>query len=523
MIPVIDLFAGPGGLGEGFSAFRSAGKQRFKVVLSIEKDPSARETLRLRSFVRSFSSRPPEEYYQFLRGEITLDELYLRYPTAAFKANEEAWLAVLGDPKQNTSAEIDARIEKALNHASDWILIGGPPCQAYSLVGRSRMAQERDKLEKDPRHFLYKEYLRILAVHRPPVFVMENVKGILSSKVEGSLIINRILSDLREPSESYGFENNSTPRKRTSYELFPCANYGNSPFSGNLFEEVGANPSGYVICAEKHGIPQARHRLILLGIRSDLKVVPEALPLSKKPVSMWKAIEDLPKLRSKLSKQEDSGEKWAAAVKQFGEVGFLSGDGIELDVWRAVRKFRRKLNENLTSGGEFISGEDEPEWQHSWFHDPRLHGTCNHSTRAHIVEDLWRYFYAACFAKVHQKSPLLTELPIQLLPKHKNATRLDEEEDVDFADRFRVQVKNRPSTTVTSHIAKDGHYFIHPDPLQCRSLTVREAARLQTFPDNYVFLGPRTSQYTQVGNAVPPLLARRLAKIVHRVISRSKR
>jgi len=154
-----------------------------------------------------------------------------------------------------------------------------------------------------------------------------------------------------------------------------------------------------------------------------------------------------------------------------------------------------------------------PQKYSDWYIDDVLGGICNHESRAHIRDDLHRYFFAAMFAKLNRRSPYLNEFPIELLPKHKNAS-----EGKKFTDRFRVQVRGKPSTTVVSHISQDGHYYIHYDPAQCRSLTVREAARLQTFPDNYFFEGPRTQQYIQVGNAVPPLLAYQIAQIVAEVI-----
>ena len=135
-----------------------------------------------------------------------------------------------------------------------------------------------------------------------------------------------------------------------------------------------------------------------------------------------------------------------------------------------------------------------------------------------MATDLHRYMFVSSFAQAHGSSPTLADFPRELLPEHKNVDTGRKGQI--FADRFRVQLPDSPSTTITSHISKDGHYYIHYDPAQCRSLTVREAARLQTFPDNYKFEGARTHQYHQVGNAVPPLLAKKIAEIIWRVLEK---
>lgn len=143
-----------------------------------------------------------------------------------------------------------------------------------------------------------------------------------------------------------------------------------------------------------------------------------------------------------------------------------------------------------------------------WVERPELRAIAQHETRGHMASDLGRYLFAAVFGEVHGYGPKAGNFPLVLSPDHRNWL------SGVFNDRFRVQLAHDASTTVTSHISKDGHYFIHPDPVQCRSLTVREAARLQTFPDDYLFLGNRTQQYVQVGNAVPPFLARQIAALV---------
>lgn len=500
--PIIDLFAGPGGLGEGFSShLTDSGERVFKIALSVEKDAHAHRTLELRAFTREFPVGDiPPDYYQFLEGKITRHELFRRHKNAAERASREAWKTELGDDTPNST--IDLRIKAAIGNRVRWVLIGGPPCQAYSLVGRSRIIGEkgRDAYDADHRHELYRHYLRILAVHRPPVFVMENVKGLLSAKVKEERIFERILADLKNPMAAMP---ELKLRDGIEYRLVPiCAAQG-------PLEKF--NPEDFIVRAEDFRIPQARHRLIVLGIRTDLNAAPSPLFRGER-VSVSQAIGDLPRLRSGLSKGVDSLEAWRSAIRDLETAAWMLNDELEEDLKISLTTNLRRLGGSLERGAGFVPTVTVPAYHADWYCDPKLLGVCNHESRGHIVKDLHRYFFAAVFARKHGRSPLLQDFPKALLPNHENVTAALK--DTKFNDRFRVQVAGRPSTTVVSHIAKDGHYFIHYDCTQCRSLTVREAARLQTFPDNYFFEGPRTEQYKQVGNAVPPLLARQIARIV---------
>lgn len=513
-IPIIDLFAGPGGLGEGFSSVVDRQNRRvFKVALSIENDVFAHQTLTLRSFLRQFPhKRLPSQYYQFLKGEITIGDLYDLYPDHAEAAVKEAWRFTLGEP--HTLDEIDKRITKVLNGRKNFVLIGGPPCQAYSLVGRARR-QQKNLNQEDKRVYLYREYYRILAVHRPAIFVMENVKGILSSKVENDNLFAQIIDDLKDPIKAYK-KLRGEEIKRKSHIDYKIYSLVKSPSYQDLFQnELYFKPQDYVIRAEDYGIPQTRHRVILIGVRSDLEVVPGLLTPLMSSIPVEEVINGLPAVRSGLSKIKDSPQSWLSTLQELK----YSNDLYEVE--EVVRKEMLKSIRNASApennrGGLYVEQKVSSGYLSEWFVDSRMGGANNHETRSHIKEDLYRYLFASCFAKVYGRSPKLADFPKFLFPKHLNIDMGVSENK--FADRFRVQLYGKPSKTVTSHISKDGHYFIHPDPLQCRSMTVREAARIQTFPDNYFFCGPRTQQYHQVGNAVPPYLAHQIAKIVFNIL-----
>jgi DNA (cytosine-5)-methyltransferase 1 len=516
MIPIIDIFAGPGGLGEGFSSLLNDANQRvFKIKLSIEKESHAHRTLQLRAcFSQIEFAQVPDEYYEVLKIERTIESLFDSFPKQAAKAKAEAIQATLGAESWEMIAD---KIESALSGERDWLLIGGPPCQAYSLMGRSRNKnKEGYEPLKDEKHFLYQEYLRIIANFWPAVFVMENVKGLLSSKPDpkDDPIFARILSDLTSPADA---ESSSITRSKRQhrYKLFSL-----SP------RRTEDQPAGrdFVLRAEEHGVPQARHRVIIVGVRDDFTDV-APMPLASCPtVPISSVLKQMPKLRSGVTEVKDNDEAWLHAFSAIEERRWFRS--IESHSPEGVFEVALDSSRNLSvppsgRGGEYVVCVPRVGHRPDWFLDSRLKGVCNHSSRAHITKDLYRYFYAACFAAIQGFSPKLADFPTDLLPAHKNVADAIVEQNM-FLDRFRVQPWTRPSTTVTSHISKDGHYYIHPDPKQARSLTVREAARLQSFPDNYLFTGPRTAQYIQVGNAVPPLLAHQIARSVAALFSARK-
>lgn len=510
-IPVIDLFAGPGGLSEGFASYEVAGHHPFDISLSVEMDPEAHRTLKLRSFLRRFPLNdildPYAEFLKTTRTDADQASLYSRFPSQSQEASNEALCLELGSDGPADRA-FALEVGKRIRDRKAWVLIGGPPCQAYSLVGRARRSKEdRTLFEADKKHRLYKHYLRILAEFRPPVFVMENVKGMLSSTLKGHRILEQMLEDLQQPSGRHGIK----------YRLLPFVET-----AGRLYPNMGVSGEEFIIRCEEYGIPQARHRVIILGIDDRLDATPRLL--DRKPqVTLREVIGDCPPLRSGVSRSDDTAENWADAIRAIRECRFDST--MEQIMASALGGLRTDC-----STGEGISrySSGRPsvlvsQWYRRW----QLGLLVNHETRRHIPADLRRYFFAACFAEATLKSgksrsPKLGDFPGELLPKHKNIDKEAPDNSV-FSDRFRVQTWDRPATTVTAHIAKDGHYFIHPDPTQCRSLTVREAARVQTFPDDYAFLGTRTGQYRQVGNAVPPLLAVRLAETVHDILLQAGR
>jgi DNA (cytosine-5)-methyltransferase 1 len=631
---IIDVFAGPGGLGEGFSAYKDEdGNFPFQIKISVEMEQYAHKTLRLRAFTRYFTHNNmdlPNIYFDYIAGKNKLLGKLLEFRTwvenektvtendnndwavispelycpddfkEAKSQYEEEWECILLAIQQAIlearrmtlgpdKKDIHKAIKEKITPKTPTILIGGPPCQAFSTVGRSRrkghvtnnVATNTDEpavwdQDNDGRTWLYKEYIKIIHSFKPEIFVMENVKGMLSAKVDGEngekvFVWKQIFADLNKPSNVVGRKSS-----KLEYDIYSLAT--DVKFTGNPDDLNEINGADFVLNSKHYGIPQARERVILLGVRKNIsKKLGGSFSAmltkicTKQQTHVSDAIGDLPVLRSGVGRKEHEYNGIDApkqsSVKAVDELEFWNNE-LKTKLNTAVKRLKKSTNNhqkkvwdilNLSYKGHrrlsktsrshidvlnrgFESTNDSIK-KFTEFPYCRLVNECqgrsrlihveqlnkwykpnnnemlvlNHETRNHMDSDLCRYIYSASYSlivpeKGERINPRLPELvEAGLDPKgHKNRES--------FIDRFRTQIWDRPATTITSHISKDGHYFIHPDPSQMRSFTVREAARIQTFPDNYFFDGPRTAQFIQVGNAVPPLLANKIAKIIYIIL-----
>ena len=381
----IDLFAGCGGLSEGFY------RKGYKALLHLEIAPAACKTLKTRMKHYTYSNDEIEN--AVLCADITSDGII---------------------------EEIDSRIHEKVD-----LIIGGPPCQAFSSAGR---AQSPDSMNSDPRNYLFENYLQILNHIRPKMFIFENVKGILSAKPKGVRIFDTIV---REMGKTY-----------------------------NIVDD----PTILLLNAADYGVPQIRKRVIIIGIRKDINYI-----------DIKDVYADIIKTHSDIDDRLPNYITVGEAILDLPKLN--PGEGVEKqDILKP-----RKMNDYLKR----ISSPTSPIY--------------NHVARKH--NDLDRERYRILSANKNWQLKDLQKIRPDLIhhdPKH-------------FGNRYTVQESNKPGKTVVAHLYKDGNLFIHPDSEQARTFTVREAARIQSFPDDFVFEGSRTEQYRQVGNAVPPLMAEAFA------------
>ena len=440
----IDLFAGCGGLSEGF---KQAG---FNVIAQVEMDKWACETLKTRYLYHHLMQIGRRHLYQkFLKEEISHDSMLGKFPEIEGSIYHTVIQSEFGRESINEILEKIERAMKFYNAQKIHVIIGGPPCQPYSIIGRSR---DPDRMMLDSRHFLYEYYLRILENLQPDFFVFENVPGLITANAAGEEMFHKILDD---------FSAISPP-----YEVAPSLG------------EFRENPWNYVLDSAHFGVPQRRKRIFLIGYKREL--------IDKGPTihTIFQRIQ-----RAGLRHTKNRGV--LTVTDAIGDLPSLKpGEGA--DSW-------------YMPYNSYDNGHELTEYQIRMRRNSP--GILNHRARTHMKSDLERYKYFIEKHKNGNHSVTIKDLKEEqpgLMPKHKN---LD-----GFLDRFKVQWWNRPSSTITAHICKDGHYYIHPDISQCRSFTVREAARCQSFPDNFKFEGPRTEQFKQVGNAVPLLLANVIAR-----------
>lgn len=412
MINVLDLFAGAGGLSEGFY------NEGFNIVSHVEMDPQACDTLRTREAYRYLKKNNIEDYYKYLDAKITREELYNLIPQMELNRVINAEIS----PKTLKAIfeKIDTQLKKEKKKEID-VLIGGPPCQAYSMIGRNR---DPNRMVNDPRNFLYRYYGRFLKYYKPKVFLFENVPGILSA--------------------------GNGKRLETIFNHFRDSGY------------TIHHSKNFILNATKFGVAQNRNRVILIGIRKNLEL---------KPSFDFNYDGEL--------KSED------LLCHDLIKLNHNQGSPFRSEYIKAPNEYL--LSSGIRNGEPFIT---------------------QHYSRYINENDREIYRIVASNLINLNKKTRYEELPEHLI-RHKN-TRA-------FQNRFKAVNPKEPSQTIVAHMERDGHYYIHPDIEQNRSLTIREAARLQSFPDNYFFEGSRGAALRQIGNAVPPLMARGLAKMIREI------
>ena len=397
----IDLFAGAGGLSEGF---KRAG---FEVLAHVEMDPFAALTLKTReAYYYLKENNMLDIYRSYLLGNITRDNLYASIPENVLQ--KIICECISDETIESIFNYIDNLLVQSDENEVD-VLIGGPPCQAYSTAGRGRLP---DKMKKDERNYLYLQYIKFLERYQPKMFVFENVVGIFSAQG------GKVLVDMKEKIDGAGYKIDVQ-----------------------------------VINASNVGVLQNRKRDIIRGVRKDITINTSDICFSddQEQFRLRELWSDLPKLQA--------------------------GESINGEVYTSLPNACCQLLNLRDTHCDILT----------W-----------HTARPHNEQDL--KIYKLCvetWNKEHKKLKY-NELPDEL-KSHKNHET--------YLDRFNVLDYDGVAHTLVAHIAKDGHYYIHPDIDQNRSISVREAARIQSFPDNYFFEGSRTAAFTQIGNAVPPKLA----------------